>query len=136
VQQTFLQLVDEARTAGQTVLMSSHIMSEVERVADRVAIIREGRLIAIDTVAALRARAVRDVRITFADRVPLSEFEGLPDVDGVRIEGQVLHCRVAGSPDALIKAAARYPVSDLLSEEPDLEELFLAYYQGHDHVAA
>jgi ABC-2 type transport system ATP-binding protein len=136
VQQTFLQLVAEARAAGQTVLMSSHVMSEVERVADRVAIIREGRLIAIDTVAGLRERAVRDVRITFADRVPLTDFEGLPDVDGARVEGRVLQCRVTGSPDALIKAAAGHTVVDLLSQEPDLEELFLAYYQGHDRVAA
>jgi ABC-2 type transport system ATP-binding protein len=135
-QQTFLQLVGEARAAGQTVLMSSHIMSEVERVADRVGIIREGRLIALDTVANLRARAVRAVRITFAAPVVAEEFEVLPDVDGVHADGCVLTCRVTGSPDALLKAAARHAVTDLLSEEPDLEELFLTYYKGHERVAA
>ena len=137
VQQSFLTLVSEAKAAGQTVLMSSHIMSEVERVADRVGIIREGRLIALDTVARLRARSVRAVRITFAEPVPVARFDALPGVGDVRLDGRVLHCRVTGSPDALIKTAARLTVTDLLCEEPDLEELFLTYYaEGRDRVAA
>ncbi|MFI5593163.1 ABC transporter ATP-binding protein [Amycolatopsis sp. NPDC051758] len=136
VQQTFLRLVTEARAAGQTVLMSSHVMSEVERVADRVGIIREGRLIALDTVAGLRDRAVRTMRITFAEPPPVDEFAGLPGVGDLRLDGAVLHCRVAGSPDALLKAVAQHTVIDLLSEEPDLEDLFLTFYEGRDRVAA
>jgi ABC-2 type transport system ATP-binding protein len=136
VQQTFLQLVTEAKAAGQTVFMSSHIMSEVERVADRVGIIREGRLITLDTVTALRARAVRQVQITFSEPVPSAAFADLPGVDDMTIDGTLLRCRVAGSPDGLLKAAAHYTVADLISEEPDLEDLFLTFYEGHDHVAA
>lgn len=136
VQRTFLQLVAEARAAGQTVFMSSHIMSEVERVADRVGIIRDGRLVTVDSVAALRQRAVRRVRITFAAPVSTADFDALPNVTDLTITGTVLDCRVHGSPDALVKHAARHTVVDLLSEEPDLEELFLTYYEGHDSVAA
>jgi len=136
LQQTFLQLVAEAKTAGQTVFMSSHIMSEVERVADRVGIIRDGRLITVDTVAALRARAVRRVRITFANPVSASEFDTLANVTDLTVAGTVLQCRVEGSPDALITRAAQHTIVDLLSEEPDLEEVFLTYYRGHDSVAA
>lgn len=136
VQQTFLQLVAEARTAGQTVFMSSHIMSEVERVANRVGIIRDGRLVTVDSVAALRQRAVRRVRITFAAPVSIADFDALPNVTDLTIVDTVLDCHVHGSPDALVKHAARHTVVDLLSEEPDLEELFLTYYEGHDSVAA
>ncbi|WP_018353134.1 ABC transporter ATP-binding protein [Longispora albida] len=129
VQHTFLDLVREARAAGQTVFMSSHIMSEVQAVADRVGILREGALVALDSVEALRERAVRKVEITFAAPVSAEEFT----VDGVSdlaVDGTVLRCRVSGSPDALVKAAARHTVTGLLSEEPDLEELFLTYYEG------
>ncbi|MFI0349402.1 ABC transporter ATP-binding protein [Actinomadura sp. 9N407] len=130
VQQTFLDLVAEARDAGQTVFMSSHIMSEVEAVADRVAIIREGRLVALDTVADLRARSFLQVRITFAAPVPAAEFATLPGVGDLTIEGTTLNCRVDGSPDALVKAAARHTVTALRADTQDLEDLFHAYYSG------
>jgi ABC-2 type transport system ATP-binding protein len=128
VQQTFLDLVSEARADGATVFMSSHIMSEVEAVADRVAIIREGRLVALDTVAALRARSYLRVRITFAAPVDASEFAALPGVTAVDVDGTTLTCQVDGSPDALIKAAARHTVTGLHADTQDLEELFHSYY--------
>ncbi|GAA1533685.1 ABC transporter ATP-binding protein [Actinomadura kijaniata] len=130
VQQTFLEMVAEARDAGQTVFMSSHIMSEVEAVADRVAIIREGRLVATDTVAGLRARSFLEVRIDFAAPVAAEEFASLPGVTDVRIDDATLTCRVDGSPDALVKAAARHTVTALRADSQDLEELFHAYYTG------
>ncbi|GAA2125245.1 hypothetical protein GCM10009727_13440 [Actinomadura napierensis] len=137
VQQTFLDMVAEAKTAGQTVFMSSHIMSEVEAVADRVAIIREGRLVALDTVAGLRARSFLRVRIDFAAPVAAEEYTGLPGVTDLTVEGATLTCRVDGSPDALIKAAARHTVTGLRADTQDLEELFHAYYTGeHSQGAA
>ena len=139
VQHVFLELVREARADGRTVFMSSHVMSEVQAVADRVAIIREGRLVTVDTVAALRERAVRTVELHFDGPVPAEEFRLLPGVEEVVVEGNRLRCRVAGSPDALVKTAARHTVTGLLCEEPDLEELFFAYYSNgadHDRVAA
>ncbi|MFF7656585.1 ABC transporter ATP-binding protein [Streptomyces sp. NPDC007983] len=132
VQQTFLELVAEAAANGQTVFMSSHIMSEVEAVADRVGIIRGGRLAAVDTVTNLRAGTVRDIEVTFARPVEAAAFAAVDgggqlhlDVAGTTLTGQVM-----GSPDALIKALARHTVTGLRATEPALEELFHTYYEG------
>ncbi|MGA6206359.1 ABC transporter ATP-binding protein [Nocardia testacea] len=134
-QQIFLDMVAEAAANGQTVFMSSHIMSEVEAVADRVAIIREGRLVALDTVAGLRADAVRDVEVTFTGPVDTAAFTGLAGVADVRIEGPTLRCQVTGSPDALLRALAGHHVAGLLVTEPALEDLFHSYYTGEADAA-
>jgi ABC-2 type transport system ATP-binding protein len=131
VQQTFHGLVLEARRAGQTVFLSSHDLPEVERVCDRVGIIREGRLIAVEDVGELKTRAVREIELHFAGPVPAEAFAGLPDVRELEIHGDVVRCTVAGSVDALIKAAARFDVIDIASHEPSLEDIFLTFY-GRD----
>jgi len=136
LQQTFVAMVREARDAGCTVFMSSHVMSEVQQTADRIGVVRDGRLVAVEQVEELRERAVRRVEIHFAEPVPPSEFTGLPGVSDVAVTGDVLHCRLSGRADALVKAAARHTVVSLLSEEPDLEELFFTYYKGPADVAA
>ncbi|GAB7051358.1 ABC transporter ATP-binding protein [Catenuloplanes indicus] len=128
MQQEFLALVRDARTDGQTVLMSSHVLAEVQHAADRVAIVRAGRLAAVERVESLGRRAVRTVEIHFADPVDAAEFAALPGVTDVLVSGPVLTCTVDGRLDPLIKAAARHDVVDLLSAEPDLEETFLSYY--------
>jgi ABC-2 type transport system ATP-binding protein len=136
LQQEFVVMAGEARDAGQTIFMSSHVMSEVQRTADRVGIIREGRLVTVDRVETLREQAVRKVEIQFDRPVPAEEFAALPGVSDLRVEGTVLRCRLAGRADALVKAAARHTVVDLLSEEPDLEELFFAYYRSNGEEAS
>jgi ABC-2 type transport system ATP-binding protein len=128
LQQEFITLVREAKAAGQTVFMSSHAMSEVQQTADRVGLIREGRLVAVERVEELRERAVRRVDIQFAEPVPAADFAGLPGVSDIVVDGPTLHCRLDGRADALVKAAAAHTVVSLLSEEPDLEELFFTYY--------
>jgi ABC-2 type transport system ATP-binding protein len=128
VQQTFHELVLEARGAGQTVFLSSHVLPEVERVCDRVGIIREGRLIAVEDVGDLKTHAVREVELHFAEPVPAEAFAGLPGVRDVEIHGDIVRCTVAGSMDRLIKAAARYEVIDVESHEPNLEDIFLTFY--------
>jgi ABC-2 type transport system ATP-binding protein len=131
LQQQFQHMVGEAKAAGQTIFMSSHVLSEVQQVADRVGIIRQGRLVTVERVETLRERAVRKLEIHFDTPVPAAEFAALPGVSDLRVDGTMLRCRLAGGADALVKAAARHTVLDLLSEEPDLEELFFDYYR-HD----
>jgi ABC-2 type transport system ATP-binding protein len=138
LQQEFVALVREAKAAGHTVFMSSHVMSEVQQTADRVGIIRDGRLVTVERVEDLRERAIRRVEIHFAEPVDATEFAALPGISDLTVAGPTLRCRLDGRADDLVKAAARHPVISLLSEEPDLEELFFTYYarEGSDRVAA
>ncbi|PZG00104.1 ABC transporter ATP-binding protein [Micromonospora deserti] len=136
LQQEFLSMVRAARADGRTVFMSSHVMSEVQQTADRVGIIREGRLITVARVEELREQAVRRVEVSFADPVTEAEFAALPGVSEVSVTGTTLRCRLDGRADALVKAAAGHTVVGLLSEEPDLEELFFGYYSKEDTRAA
>ncbi len=136
MQQEFYRLIAEAKAEGRTVFLSSHILPEVERVCDRVGIIREGRLIAVETVAVLKARALRQLEIHFATPVPREVFARLAGVRDVMVENDVLRCTVIGTLDALIKTAARFQVVNVISREPSLEEIFLAYYSGGESHAA
>ncbi|WP_113702032.1 ABC transporter ATP-binding protein [Nonomuraea lactucae] len=135
VQQEFLAMVREVRASGRTVLMSSHVLAEVEHVSDRVGIVRAGRLVAVENVATLREKAVRRVELHFDAPVPREAFEGLPGVRDLRVEGASVRCTIDGRPDPLIKAAARFTVVHMVSAEPDLEEIFLTYYseEGRNH---
>jgi ABC-2 type transport system ATP-binding protein len=128
----FLMMAREARQAGQTVFMSSHILSEVQAVADRAGIIRQGRLIAVDDVEVLRARALRRIQIAFDEPVAASEFESVAGLSEVTVTDSMLRARLQGRADELVKAAARHSVVDFVSEEPDLEELFFHYYLGDE----
>jgi len=110
------------------VFMSSHVLSEVQQSADRVGIVRDGVMVAVESVDDLRRRAVRRVEIRFDDPVPEEVFAELPGVTDVRLDGSVLSCRLAGRADPLVKAAARWGVESMVIEEPDLEELFFTYY--------
>jgi ABC-2 type transport system ATP-binding protein len=128
VQQTFFELLAEARAEGRTVFMSSHVLSEVEKTCDRVAIIRDGRLVKVDRVEALRDMAHHQVEVRFAGPVPRDEFAALPGVSEVSADDGVLRMRVAGSITPVVRAAARHELLDFVSREPSLEETFLAEY--------
>jgi ABC-2 type transport system ATP-binding protein len=134
LQQQFVELVREAAGHGQTVFMSSHVLSEVQQTCHRVGIIRDGALVTVANVDELRDQAQRKVQITFADRVDGAEFETLAELRGVAVTessagGSVLRATLSGSPDGLVKAAAKHDVVDLLAEEPELEELFFTFYE-------
>jgi ABC-2 type transport system ATP-binding protein len=131
VQQSFYQLVREAKAEGRTVFLSSHILSEVERTADRVAIIRDGRLVKVDSVEGLRDLAHHEVELRFVDGVPAEAFSGLPGISDVKVEDHILRMRVSGPITPVVQVAARYELLDFVSREPTLEETFLAQYGEH-----
>jgi ABC-2 type transport system ATP-binding protein len=133
VQHTFQKLLHEIAAEGRTVFLSSHVLSELEHIADRVGIIRAGKLVAIEDVEALKNRAVRHLRVRFAAEVPHERWTDIPGVSQVAIEDAGARFVVEGSLDALVKVLARHEVTDLISEEPDLEEVFLSYYSDQDH---
>ena len=128
VQQTFFETLREVVGDGRTVFLSSHILSEVEKSCDRVAIIREGRIVKLDTVEGLRDLAHHQVELRFAGAVPTSAFEALPGVSELVADDHVLRMRVAGAITPVVQAAARYELLDFVSREPSLEETFLAQY--------
>jgi ABC-2 type transport system ATP-binding protein len=128
VQQTFFTLLRERVKDGGTVFLSSHILSEVERSCDRVAIIREGRLVRVDRVDALRDLAHHQVEMRFEGAPPVAEFQKIPGVSDVAVEDHLIRLRVLGPITPVVKAAARLGVTDFLSREPSLEETFLAQY--------
>ena len=136
VQQEFHRILDEVRAEGRTVFLSSHILPEVESVCDRVGIIREGRLVTVLQVEALKESALSHLEFHFAAEVEADEFASLPGVREATAEGTVVRCTVVGSVDAVVKAAARHEVLDLISHEPSLEQVFLAYYVGERDDAA
>ena len=128
VQQTFYDLVREVRAAGRTIFLSSHVLPEVERVCDRVGIVREGRLVAVERIADLRAREIRKLEIEFGAPVTRDAFAGVEGIRDVAIENDTLRCTIVGSMDPVLKAANHYEIRALSSVEPSLEEVFLAYY--------
>jgi ABC-2 type transport system ATP-binding protein len=136
IQQEFYALVREAIGAGQTVFLSSHNLPEVERVCDRVGIIREGQLVAVEQVSALKAKALRQIELVFDGPAPLHAFEQLPGVRDVVASNSHLRCTVAGSLDPVIKQAAQYTVVNMISQDPNLEDIFLAFYgkEGNNHA--
>jgi len=136
IQQEFYRLIAELKAEGRTVFLSSHILTEVERVCHRVGIIREGRLIAVEEIEALKARALRQLEIHFATTVPQEPFAKVAGVRDVMIEDSLLRCTVMGSLDALVKAAAQFEVVNVINHEPSLEEIFLDYYRGGGNHAA
>src|SRR5437660_6126493 len=130
-QQVFDTMVKDARDEGRTVFLSSHVLSEVEKTCTRVGIIREGRLVRIGDVAELKDIKRYEITISFAHPIPVDAFtklDGVTDVETLR-DGSAVRLAMQGAADAVIKAAAQYPVVSLTSYEPSLEDVFLRYYE-------
>lgn len=131
MQQQVLHLVKEAQAAGATVFFSSHIMSEVEAIAQRVGIIRAGRMVEVADPKTLGKRSLHRVHVRFKSSIDSSK---LAQLEGVTVlsqsNGTDLFLQVEGEMDALIKTLAAYPVHDLDTEHPSLEEIFMAYYES------
>lgn len=142
MQRVFLELVQAAQADGRTVLLSSHVLSEIQQVAGRVAILRHGRLAKLESVAALRAGAPRRVRLN-ARREDLARVRGvleaLPGLTGLALqpshegaaEGELV-ARYAGAPGPFLEAVRQLPLTDLVLAEPDLEEAVMTLYAEGD----
>ena len=129
VQQSFHALLAEVSAQGRTVFLSSHTLSEVERVTHRVAILREGRLVVIDSLENLRGIAIQRLEIEFTAPVAAEEFRALPGVREARAEDRRVSVAFEGSADVIVKAAAAHEVRAIRSRDDDLEEIFLRYYR-------
>jgi len=129
-QQEFYALLREARDGGATVFLSSHVLSEVEHVCDRVGILRAGRLVQVAQLEELRRIRVHRVEIAFApgSEMPAERLEAAPGVDDVTVRGHSVTCTVQGSFDGLLHAISGTHVIDLVSTEPSLEEVFLSFF--------
>jgi ABC-2 type transport system ATP-binding protein len=133
MQQEVLRMLAEAQDNGATVFFSSHIISEVQAVTDRVAIIRKGKIVEVAETASLLNRSLRRVRIRFQKPTEADELLNLPGVELLaQDDGLSVLLQVEGEMDALIKTLAQYPVSDFETERTSLEEIFLAYYEGKE----
>jgi ABC-2 type transport system ATP-binding protein len=136
VQHDFYAMLEEVKADGRTVFLSSHILPEVERIADRAAIIRRGRLMVVAEIEQLKQRAQRRISLTFADPVHPAVFLSIESVQTVEQEDRALIVTFTGSVDPVIKTASRHEVETVVSHEGDLESAFLAYYREDGSDAA
>jgi ABC-2 type transport system ATP-binding protein len=128
MQRAFYGILDTLKTEGRTIFFSSHVLSEVERVCDRVAIIRHGHLVAMEEIAGLLARHKRNVDMRLQGRPP--PLDGVPGVSSIETADGRLTCRVEGDMRAFLAAIAAAPIVDLTIEPAHLEEAFLEFYEG------
>lgn len=126
MEQAFRHCIHEAKQRSQTIFLSSHILSEVEALCDRVGILRAGRLVEMGTLAQMRHLSSLTVEATFDGSVP--DLSRVPGVSAIQVEGRIVRCQVRGTVEPLLKVLAAAGVHELLSREPSLEELFLAHY--------
>ena len=130
MQREFQMMMREVAEEGRTVFLSSHTLSEVQRVADRVGIIRQGLLIAVESVADLRSKAIRTVNLFFDEKVDAEVFRPLPGVREITVADHHVTLSFDGQMETLLKVVtSRYSLLDITTHEADLEEIFLTYYR-------
>src|SRR5712691_2382301 len=130
LQRTFNEFLLQEQARGKTIFMSSHIMSDVEKVCQRVAVIRQGEIVTIEEVEKLRQKAGQRMTVEFGDPVSADELAQMPGVSMVTSHNRSYHFNVSGSMDTLIKALSRHEVLRLQAEEAPLEEVFLKFYEN------
>jgi ABC-2 type transport system ATP-binding protein len=129
IQQELLTLIDEVRSDGRTVFLSSHTLSEVERVADRVGILRQGHLVEVARLDELVSKAVRRLDLEFRAPVDRAVFTGIPHVRSVTSNGFIVNVSYDGPIKDLLQVALDHDIVNLNSREADLEDVFLSYYR-------
>ncbi len=133
MQQTFHELMIEARNEGRTVFLSSHILSEVQQICERVAILRDGKLQAVERVSDLTRVQFHWVTFRFRQPVDLARLKNVPGVSDVSAEGNTLRFRLSGDFDPVMRAVNDQYLAEVHVQEPSLEEIFLTYYGGNGH---
>lgn len=137
VQQTFHEMMDEYRDKGKTVFLSSHVLSEVQAICDRVGILRDGELKAVESVEKITNVEFHWVDVIFRDAVPAGlqgQLERMPSITSVSTNGARVRMRMVGDFDPLLRAISSGYVEALHVEEPSLEEIFLAFYSGDEEA--
>jgi len=129
LQKIFNEFLLEEQARGKTIFMSSHIMSDVEKICQRVAVIRKGELVTVEAVEALREKAGQQITVEFGNAVSEQELARIPGVSMLTKTNGSYHFNISGSMDPLIKALSQHEVIRLNSQEAPLEEVFLKFYE-------
>lgn len=130
----FYDLLREIKKEGRTIFLSSHVLSEVERICDRVGIVRNGRMVAIEDVMNLRRKKYKRVEIFCRNEIDKAIFKNIKNISHLQISGKNLRCHVWGDLDSLIKAVNKFYIVDISSEYPGLEEIFMKFYSEEKDV--
>ena len=125
VQREFEKILDEARDRGAAIILSSHVLSEVEHLADRIAIINQGAIVIVDEISTLKSKARRRIDLFFDQKISKNDFSKVPNIKEIEVEDGSLHCVVTGSEHELLKRAVELGVNEVRTQESSLEEIFL-----------
>ena len=125
VQREFEKILDETRDRGAAIVLSSHVLSEVEHLANRIAIIDRGEIVIVDEISTLKAKARRRIDLFFDSQIQRDDFNKVPNIKEIEVEDGSLHCVVTGSEHELLKRAVELGVNEVRTQESSLEEIFL-----------
>jgi ABC-2 type transport system ATP-binding protein len=131
MQQTTVELVKEAKNNGSTIFLSSHIFSEIDKVAETVGFIKEGELIVEDKLETLKSNALKSIQIEFNNNTPINLFDNLDNVQVLETGDNSIKINVTGSLDPVIKIISQFEITNIISEEPSIEDLFMNYYESN-----
>ena len=131
MQLEFNEIIKELRENGTTVFLSSHVLSEVEELCDRVGILNVGRLVDLETMGDIKSRAVRQIEIEFEIAPSEKEFNDITGIENIVLKERILTADIRGDFNGIIKAASKYSVLNIVTREPNLDEIFLEYYQDN-----
>lgn len=128
IRQHFYQLILEFKEKGKTIFLSSHVLPEVERICDRVGIIRGGKIVAVEKVSELRKKSMRQIEVLFDQPIKLEMFSGIKNITNLTVDKHRLKCILVGEMNQFVKVISRYNIIDFSSHQPGLDEIFLAFY--------
>tara|TARA_Y100000814_G_scaffold245092_1_gene190171 strand:+ start:200 stop:1087 length:888 start_codon:yes stop_codon:yes gene_type:complete len=130
LQKTTIELVQESKNNGATVFLSSHIFSEIDKIAETVGFIKEGELIVEEELEVLKSNAIKTIEIEFKSTPPTTLFDNIENVQKIGSENNAIKLNVTGSLNSVIKEISKFEVLNIISEEPSLEDLFMNYYES------